>query len=172
MDQMHQHRDGIKTSLLEAKVGIRDHGLSRCVAPPVGSVCKLITASLLQSYLDKLQEDIGKTLEKVGSREKYINNQLGHLIQEYRSAQAKLSEVTAACQSAAVVCFLISALTCALCQAKERHQQASGGVMDRTRVLAEVSEQREHEVTCVMTKPVGLSCLTCDLTEDRHPLIN
>lgn len=47
----------------------------------------------LQSYLDKLQEDIGKTLEKVSSREKYINNQLEHLIQEYRSAQAKLSEV-------------------------------------------------------------------------------
>ena len=50
---------------------------------------------LVQSYLDRLQEDIGKTLEKVGSREKYINNQLEHLIQEYRSAQAKLSEVNA-----------------------------------------------------------------------------
>lgn len=47
----------------------------------------------LQSSLDKLQEDIGKTLEKVSSREKYINNQLEPLIQEYRSAQAKLSEV-------------------------------------------------------------------------------
>uniref|UniRef100_A0A3Q3M712 Intraflagellar transport protein 57 homolog n=1 Tax=Mastacembelus armatus TaxID=205130 RepID=A0A3Q3M712_9TELE len=63
VDQMHQHRDGIKSSLKEAK-----------------------------SYLDKLQEDIGKTQEKVGSREKYINNQLEHLIQDYRSAQAKLSE--------------------------------------------------------------------------------
>uniref|UniRef100_A0A3Q1CCP9 Intraflagellar transport protein 57 homolog n=1 Tax=Amphiprion ocellaris TaxID=80972 RepID=A0A3Q1CCP9_AMPOC len=65
VDQMHQHRDGIKSSLKEAK-----------------------------SYLDKLQEDIGKTLEKVSSREKYINNQLEHLIQEYRSAQAKLSEIS------------------------------------------------------------------------------
>ncbi|XP_072219526.1 intraflagellar transport protein 57 homolog isoform X1 [Leuresthes tenuis] len=90
VDQMHQHRDGIQSSLKEAK-----------------------------SYLDRLQEDIGKTLEKVGSREKYINNQLEHLIQEYRSAQAKLSE------------------------AKERYQQASGGVTDRTRVLAEVSEELE-----------------------------
>ena len=52
-----------------------------------------VSCSSLQSYLDKLQEDIGKTLEKVSSREKYINNQLEHLIQEYRSAQAKLSEV-------------------------------------------------------------------------------
>ncbi|XP_041848403.1 intraflagellar transport protein 57 homolog [Melanotaenia boesemani] len=90
VDQMHQHRDGIKSSLKEAK-----------------------------NYLDKLQEDIGKTLEKVGSREKYINNQLELLIQEYRSAQAKLSE------------------------AKERYQQASGGVMERTRVLAEISEELE-----------------------------
>ncbi|XP_070775644.1 intraflagellar transport protein 57 homolog isoform X1 [Enoplosus armatus] len=90
VDQMHQHRDGIKSSLKEAK-----------------------------SYLDKLQEDIGKTLEKVSSREKYINNQLEHLIQEYRGAQAKLSE------------------------AKERYQQASGGVTQRTRVLAEMSEELE-----------------------------
>lgn len=49
----------------------------------------------LQNYLDRLQDDIGKTLEKVSSREKYINNQLEHLILEYRSAHAKLSEVTA-----------------------------------------------------------------------------
>ncbi|KAG8013768.1 Intraflagellar transport protein 57-like protein [Nibea albiflora] len=90
VDQMHQHRDGIKSSLREAK-----------------------------SYLDKLQEDIGKTLEKVSSREKYINNQLEHLIQDYRGAQAKLSE------------------------AKERYQQASGGVTERTRVLAEISEELE-----------------------------
>ncbi|XP_046883499.1 intraflagellar transport protein 57 homolog [Hypomesus transpacificus] len=88
VDQMHQHRDGIKSSLKET-----------------------------QGYLDKLQEEIGKTLEKVGSREKYINNQLEHLIQEYRSAQSKLSE------------------------AKERYQQGSGGVTERTRELAEITEE-------------------------------
>ncbi|XP_013877471.1 intraflagellar transport protein 57 homolog [Austrofundulus limnaeus] len=90
LDQMHQHRDGIKTSLTETK-----------------------------GHLDKLQDDIGRTLEKVGSREKYINNQLELLIQEYRGAQAKLSE------------------------AKERYQQVNGGVMERTRVLAEISEELE-----------------------------
>uniref|UniRef100_A0A1A8JWH7 Intraflagellar transport protein 57 homolog n=2 Tax=Nothobranchius kuhntae TaxID=321403 RepID=A0A1A8JWH7_NOTKU len=90
LGQMHQHRDGIQSSLTEAK-----------------------------SYLDKLQEDIGKTLEKVSSREKYINNQLEFLIQEYRSVQAQLSE------------------------AKDHYQQASGGVMERTRVLAEISEELE-----------------------------
>ncbi|XP_054877791.1 intraflagellar transport protein 57 homolog [Poeciliopsis prolifica] len=90
LDQMHQHRDGIKSSLKDTK-----------------------------SYLDKLQDDIGKTLEKVSSREKYINNQLEALIQEYRNAQARLSE------------------------AKERYRQASVGVMARTRVLAEISEELE-----------------------------
>ncbi|KAM9322276.1 intraflagellar transport protein 57 homolog [Pholidichthys leucotaenia] len=90
VDQMHQHRDGIKSSLKEAK-----------------------------SYLDKLQDDIGKTLEKVSSREKYINNQLESQIHEYRNAQAKLGE------------------------AKERYQEASGRVTEETRVLAEISEELE-----------------------------
>lgn len=91
VDQMHQHRDGISASLQDAK-----------------------------GHLDKLQEDISKTLEKVSSREKYINNQLESLIQQYRSAQAQLREV------------------------KERYQQASGGVTERTRVLAEISEELER----------------------------
>ncbi|NWR31188.1 IFT57 protein, partial [Tachuris rubrigastra] len=43
-------------------------------------------------YLDKLHNEISRTLEKINSREKYINSQLEHLIQEYRSAQALLSE--------------------------------------------------------------------------------
>ncbi|KAK0150146.1 Intraflagellar transport protein 57 [Merluccius polli] len=91
LDQMHQHRDGITASLKETK-----------------------------GYLDKLQEDLGKTLEKVNSREKYINTQLEPLIQEYRTAQAKLS------------------------QARELYQQASGGVTEKTRLLAEVSEELEE----------------------------
>ncbi|KAL7983478.1 hypothetical protein Chor_000354 [Crotalus horridus] len=67
-----------------------------------------------KGYLDKLHNEISRTLEKVSSREKYINNQLEHLVQEYRSAQALLSE------------------------AKEKYQQGSGGVTERTRVLSEV----------------------------------
>ncbi|XP_015233813.1 PREDICTED: intraflagellar transport protein 57 homolog isoform X1 [Cyprinodon variegatus] len=90
LDQMHQHRDGIKSSLKET-----------------------------ESYLDNLQVDIGKTLEKVSSREKYINRQLENLIQEYRNAQAKLSEE------------------------KELYKQACGGVTEKTRVLAEISEELE-----------------------------
>ncbi|NXC15129.1 IFT57 protein, partial [Corythaeola cristata] len=44
-------------------------------------------------YLDKLHNEISRTLEKINSREKYINSQLEHMVQEYRSAQALLSEV-------------------------------------------------------------------------------
>ncbi|GAA6085697.1 intraflagellar transport protein 57 homolog [Tachysurus ichikawai] len=63
VSQMHQHQDGIKSSLKDAKI-----------------------------YLDKLLEEIGKTQEKVSSREKYINTQLEHLITEYRNAQSKFCE--------------------------------------------------------------------------------
>ncbi|NWI39612.1 IFT57 protein, partial [Picathartes gymnocephalus] len=44
-------------------------------------------------YLDKLHNEISRTLEKINSREKYINSQLEHLIQEYRSAQALLKKI-------------------------------------------------------------------------------
>ncbi|KAG8136707.1 hypothetical protein E2320_005265 [Naja naja] len=72
-----------------------------------------------KGYLDKLHNEISRTLEKVSSREKYINNQLEHLVQEYRSAQALLSE------------------------AKEKYQQGSGGVTERTRILSEITEELE-----------------------------
>ncbi|XP_057712649.1 intraflagellar transport protein 57 homolog [Corythoichthys intestinalis] len=88
VDQMHQHQDGIKSSLHEAK-----------------------------GYLDKLEEDISRTLEKVSSREKYMNKQLEAVTAEHRVARAKLAEV------------------------RERYQEASGGVAQRTQILAELSEE-------------------------------
>ncbi|XP_015486427.1 intraflagellar transport protein 57 homolog [Parus major] len=90
VDQMHQHKDGIDSSLKETR-----------------------------GYLDKLHNEISRTLEKINSREKYINNQLEHLVQEYRSAQALLSE------------------------AKEKYQEGSGGVTERIRVLSEITEALE-----------------------------
>ncbi|XP_070799866.1 intraflagellar transport protein 57 homolog isoform X2 [Pituophis catenifer annectens] len=90
VDQMHQHQDGIESALKDTR-----------------------------GYLDKLHNEISRTLEKVSSREKYINNQLEHLVQEYRSAQALLSE------------------------AKEKYQQGSGGVTERTRILSEITEELE-----------------------------
>jgi estrogen-related receptor beta like 1 len=90
MDQMHIHRDGIEVSLKET-----------------------------QAHLDKLYTEITRTLEKIGSREKYLNNQLEHHLQEFRAMQDQLAET------------------------KERYRQASGGVQDRTKNLAEVSEELE-----------------------------
>ncbi|XP_057401664.1 intraflagellar transport protein 57 homolog isoform X2 [Balaenoptera acutorostrata] len=72
-----------------------------------------------KGFLDKLHNEISRTLEKIGSREKYINNQLQHLIQEHRATQAQLSE------------------------ARERYQQGNGGVTERTRLLSEVTEELE-----------------------------
>lgn len=46
-EQMHVHSDGITSALSETK-----------------------------GYLDKLHQEIAKTLEKISSREKYINNQV------------------------------------------------------------------------------------------------
>lgn len=96
VDQMHHHKVGIESSLVETK-----------------------------SHLDKLHDEIGRTLEKISSREKYINNQLEHLVQQYRSAQDELA------------------------QAKEKYRQGSGGVTERSRSLAEITEELEkvkHEM--------------------------
>ena len=46
-EQMHTHKESIDATLSDTKV-----------------------------YLDKLHQEISKTLEKVASREKYINNQV------------------------------------------------------------------------------------------------
>lgn len=91
VDQMHQHRDGIESALSETK-----------------------------GHLDKLHKEISRTLEKISSREKYINNQLEHHLQEFRGVQDSLAEI------------------------KEQYRQASGGVTDRTRTLAEISEDLER----------------------------
>lgn len=70
--------------------------------------------------LDKMQTDISKTLEKLSSREKYINNQLETLVHDYRSAQERFA------------------------QAKEKYRQGSTGVSERSRALAELTEELER----------------------------
>ncbi|NWR69649.1 IFT57 protein, partial [Centropus unirufus] len=91
LDQMHQHQDGIESSLKETR-----------------------------GYLDKLHHEISRTMEKINSREKYINSELEHFIQEYRSAQALLSE------------------------AKEKYEEGSGGVTQRIKMLSEITELLER----------------------------
>nr|XP_002121351.1 intraflagellar transport protein 57 homolog [Ciona intestinalis] len=90
IDQMHQHKSGIEVSLHDAK-----------------------------KQLDKLHDEIQRTLEKILSREKYINNQLEHHVQEYRSAQDKLAH------------------------AKEKYKQGSGGVTEHSRTLADLTDELE-----------------------------
>ena len=85
LDQMHQYRAGIDESLTTTKTS-----------------------------LDKLQADISKTLEKITSREKYLNSQLESQLSEYR----QLSQANS--------------------QYREQYKQVSGGVTERSRVLAQV----------------------------------
>lgn len=89
-EQMQQHSEGIKSSLTETK-----------------------------GHLDKLHHEISRTLEKISSREKYINNQLEHLLQEFRSLQDTSAET------------------------KERYRQGSGGVTELTKSLAQITEELE-----------------------------
>ena len=65
------------------------------------------------------QDEISRTLEKIASREKYINSQLEHLLMNFRSVQDALAET------------------------KEKYRQASGGVTERSRTLAEITEELE-----------------------------
>ncbi|KAK3758581.1 hypothetical protein RRG08_041232 [Elysia crispata] len=90
LEQMHQHHTGIESSLTESRV-----------------------------HLDKLQNEVSRTLEKIASREKYINSQLEGLLGAFRQAQDALAET------------------------KEKYRQASGGVTQRSRMLAEITEELE-----------------------------
>jgi intraflagellar transport protein 57 len=67
-----------------------------------------------KSYLEKLYDEISKTLEKISSREKYINNQLGDSMHSLRAAQDKLAEV------------------------KDTYKSRSSGINERTKILTEV----------------------------------
>lgn len=66
------------------------------------------------TQLNKLHDEIQKTMEKIGSRERYINNQLESMVSEFRKQQEKLSE------------------------SKDKYRQCSGGVAEKSRKLAEV----------------------------------
>ncbi|KAI3374122.1 hypothetical protein L3Q82_005983 [Scortum barcoo] len=63
VDQMHQHRDGIKSFAQRGQV----------LSPDGVLLCPLLS---LQSYLDKLQEDIGKTLEKISEELERVKQEM------------------------------------------------------------------------------------------------
>lgn len=91
LEQMHSHRKDIEESL-----------------------------SVTKNQLDKLYSDISHTLEKISSREKYVNSQLEQLLIEYRSVQDQLA------------------------QSKEQYRSVSGGVTERSRTLAQITEELDQ----------------------------
>jgi len=73
-----------------------------------------------QAQLDKLHQEISKTLEKVASREKYINSQLEGKIQDYRSKQDNLGVL------------------------KEKYNLSSGGLTELTQQLSQITDELEQ----------------------------
>lgn len=90
LDQMHSHRQGIEDALTTTR-----------------------------THLDKLHTDVGRTLEKIASREKYLNSQL----------EVPLAE--------------LKRLADNLAAAREQYKSVSGGVTERSRKLAEIADDLE-----------------------------
>ena len=86
IEQMHSLQDSIEDSLKETK-----------------------------TYLEKLYEEISKTLEKISSREKYINNQLEASMQELRHYQDRLADI------------------------RDTYRSRSSGINERTQKLSQVN---------------------------------
>lgn len=68
-----------------------------------------------KNYLEKLYDDISKTLEKISSREKYINSQLDGPMSDLRRFQEELNSI------------------------KDTYRSRSTGLNERTQVLSQVS---------------------------------
>ncbi|KAJ4443521.1 intraflagellar transport protein 57 homolog [Periplaneta americana] len=90
LEQMQKHRSGIDEALATTK-----------------------------GQLDKLHTDISHTLEKIGSREKYLNSQLEPMLIQYRALQDEFARLS------------------------EHYREVSGGVTERSRILAQVTEELE-----------------------------
>ncbi|KAL5968221.1 hypothetical protein TSMEX_004076 [Taenia solium] len=73
-----------------------------------------------RGHLKTLQEDLSRGLDKISSREKYINSQIDRVLTEYRCVQDRLSEV------------------------KEEYTRASRNIAERSKALAQLSEEVER----------------------------
>jgi estrogen-related receptor beta like 1 len=72
-----------------------------------------------RGQLDKFHVDVSRTLEKISTREKYLNNQLEHLLVEFRNAQDRVAE------------------------ARQHYSSISGGVNDRKETFRQISTRLE-----------------------------
>ncbi|XP_063236014.1 intraflagellar transport protein 57 homolog [Bacillus rossius redtenbacheri] len=93
-----------------------------------------------QGQLDRLHADITHTLDKVGSREKYLNSRLETQLAQYRTLQDELARLT------------------------EQYRDVSGGVTERSRTLAQVSEELEAVKRDMEERGSSMN--------DRTPLVN
>ncbi len=124
LDQMHSYRNGIEEALNTTK-----------------------------AHLDRLHADIGRTLEKISSREKYLNSQLEAPLADFRQ------------------------LTDQLAATKEQYKQVSGGVTERSRTLAMLSDDLEviksemEERGSSMTDGTPLVNLKRSLTRMRQEVL-
>lgn len=91
IEQMHTYQDSIDDSLKDTK-----------------------------SYFEKLYDEISKTLEKINSREKYINSQLEEPMQAFRNYQDRLAEI------------------------KETYKTRSTGINERTQMLSQVTNDLQR----------------------------
>uniref|UniRef100_A0A6A7G0A5 Intraflagellar transport protein 57 homolog n=1 Tax=Hirondellea gigas TaxID=1518452 RepID=A0A6A7G0A5_9CRUS len=76
--------------------------------------------SYAQKQLDSLHSEIAHSLEKVGSREKYINAELEQLLTEYRNLQNMATEN------------------------QEQYRQVSGNLTQKSHELAQITDQLDH----------------------------
>lgn len=75
---------------------------------------------MTRAQLEKLSAGLGSALDKLASREKYLNAQLEAPLAQYRSVQEALSRT------------------------REHYRTVSGGITDRSRTLAQITEELEQ----------------------------
>lgn len=99
--------------------------------------------SSAKSRLDKLYSDVSQTMDKIKSREKFLNNQLDPILVEYRAVQVRIT-----CRSFQNFVYIISFLTFLyalekdeLARVSDQYQEVNGGVTERQRALALVTEE-------------------------------
>ncbi|XP_076043252.1 intraflagellar transport 57 [Oratosquilla oratoria] len=91
VEQMHEHRKKINESL-----------------------------NFTQKHLDALHTEISRTLEKINSREKYLNNQLEPLLVEYRNLQNVAAE------------------------SREQYRLVSSRLVEKSHLLAQISDELDR----------------------------
>jgi intraflagellar transport protein 57 len=91
VEQMHSLQDSIDSSLKDTK-----------------------------SYLEKLYDEVSKTLEKLNSREKYLNNQLESSMQDFKNYQDRLAEI------------------------RETYKSRSSGITERAQMLSQITNELQR----------------------------